>query len=654
MRDSFLFRSNFHPIVIVFLLAIALLGCSHKHPRPTLEQVLEANPALNRVMENYKDDTLKLRAAKFLLSYLPYYYSYSEEDVAPHLMLHEYYGVKRIGVRQARDSVVAKYGRYMPITSNPIPDIQISPDYLIENIDWAFKVWQEQPWGKNVTFENFCEYILPHRIKDETLKPWREKVYSKYNPMLDSIRHLPEAEDPLFVAQVLIDSVSREESRFSSMLGYGPHIGPDLVDWVSGGCRELTDRLTYIFRAVGIPCGCDYMPLRGDANVAHYWNFVLDKEGNTHFMYEKQAIKEAEAFFDARSKIYRQTYSLNAAEQDRIRGKLEEAHPNFRYPCYIDMTRAYNEKYAYTFTVPREELTAEVGRKEMVYLCHTSHMNWVPVTFSYPDKQGITFRDIHGRVVFTLAVYRDGRLLPVSEPFELNKLTGDIHYYHAGDTLEEVKLLNKYHQIYESFPQRMLGGTFEGSDYADFRTVDTLHTITQLPLRLHNVVHLPQGRNYRYVRYHGPAGSYCNVSEVTFYPTSTDSTGLKGRIIGTPNGEKGDKEHDYTNVYDGNPSTSFNYDHPDGGWAGLDLGRNCPIRRIVYTARNRENYIRKGDTYELFYWSAGEWHSKGRQIPDSDSLMYTVPKDAILYLKNHSGGVDERIFDYHEGMQRYW
>ncbi|MBR2455992.1 MAG: hypothetical protein IKB31_02365 [Bacteroidaceae bacterium] len=37
-----------------------------------------------------------------------------------------------------------------------------------------------------------------------------------------------------------------------------------------------------------------------------------------------------------------------------------------------------------------------------------------------------------------------------------------------------------------------------------------------------------------------------------------------------------------------------------------------------------------------------------------DSLVYTVPKGALLYLKNHSGGVDERIFDYHNGVQRYW
>lgn len=641
-------------LIFTLFICIFLGGCTHRHPRITVEQVLEWNPALQKVLDYYQDDEEKLRAAEFLIQNLPYYHSYSEEDVAPHLKIHEYFGVRWYSVRQSIDSVMQKYGRYLPNTDNPIPDVLISPDYLIENIDWAFKVWKEQPWGKNVTFEDFCEYILPHRIKDETLKPWREKIYNQFNPYLDSVRHLPEAEDPLFVAQVLLDSVSKKAPRFSSILGYGPHIGPDLVDWVSGGCRELTDRLTYIFRAVGIPYGCDYMPLRGDNNVYHSWNFVIDKHGESHYMYQAKKIQKTEAFSNIRSKVYRQTYSLNTEEQNRIRGILEKAHPDFQYPCYLDVTRLYNEKQTHTFTIPYERILCEVGQDEMVYLCHTSHMEWVPIAFSYPDKQGVTFLDVQGPVVFSLAVYRDETIIPITEAFELEPMTGNIRYFLPSDTLEEVKLLNKYHQFHESFPQRMIGGTFEGSDYADFRVVDTLHTITEAPLRLHNVVHLPQGRSYRYVRYRGPANSYCNVSEVTFYSSSTDTIGLKGRIIGTPNGGQSNKDHDFTNVYDGNPSTSFNYDHPDGGWAGLDLEHNYPIRRIVYTARNRENYIRKGDLYELFYIAEGQWHSAGKQIPESDSLLYTVPHGVILYLKNHSGGVDERIFDYHNGGQRYW
>ena len=647
-------RHSFNLLCLLMILAM-LMSCSRRHYRPSLKDVLKHNPALEQVLERYEGNSLKTEAAEFLLMNLPYYYSYSEKDMEAYLKVHEYYGVgKWYSVQQAQDSAMRQYGTYNAITTNKISDLTISPEFLIENIDWAFKVREEQPWSKNVSWEDFCEYILPYRIKDECLKPWREKLYNKYNPMLDDIRDLPEAEDPLFVSRVLIDSISREESRFSSLLGYGPHIGPDVVDWVSGNCRELTDRLIYIFRALGLPCGCDYMPLRGDGNVAHYWIFVLDKEGTTYCMYEKQAIKTMEDFFDCRAKIYRQTFSMNEEEQDRIRCDLRKVYPNFRYPMYKDITRMYSDVFARTLTVPREELISDIKMNEIVYLCSSSHMKWLPVAWTYPDRDSITFNDVQGRVILCLAVYRDGELIPVSEPFELNKETGNVHYYHAADTLEDVKLLNKYHQFYESFPQRMVGGTFEGSDYADFRVKDTLHIITEPPLRLHNVVKLPDAKKYRYVRYHGPAEAYCNVAEVSFYSDIDGNEYLTGDIIGTPNGEGGDKEHDYKNVYDGNPSTSFNYDLSYGGWSGLDLKTEQPISRIVYTARNRENYINAGDTYELFYSSAGQWHSVGIQIPTGDSLVYSVPKGALLYLKNHAGGVEERIFDYHEGLQRYW
>ena len=247
-------------------LAAGLAGC-RRQPYPTAEDTLAHNPRLAEVEERHADDPQWREAARFLLANLPYYYTYRASELEPHLKVYELFGSGDLSLEEVQDSVRRLYGPAYPGTWTPVRDWDMDPALLVENMEWAFKVWREQPWGKNVPFADFCEYILPYRIKDEPLKPWREKLYRKYNPMLDSIRHLPEAEDPLFAARVLLDSVSREESHFHASLGYGPHVGPDLVEWRSGNCRELTDRLTYIFRAVGIPCGCDYMPLRGDANV---------------------------------------------------------------------------------------------------------------------------------------------------------------------------------------------------------------------------------------------------------------------------------------------------------------------------------------------------------------------------------------------------
>lgn len=336
------------------------------------------------------------------------------------------------------------------------------------------------------------------------------------------------------------------------------------------------------------------------------------------------------------------------------RGKLEDVWPGFRYPCSQDVTRLYSGKNTYDFVIPVEKCFRAIASDEVVYLCASTRLDWQPVAWTYPSEEGMIFKEVAGGVVLRLAVYESGRLVPVSEPFELNKETGGIHYFEVSDKQEEVCLLNKYNQLYELFPQHMVGGVFEGSNSRDFSVKDTLFVIKQNPLRLHNVVVLRGMKPYRYVRYYGPENSYCDVSEVAFYEMLKDTCALQGTPMGTSNAPDGDLTHDYTNVFDGDHCTSFRYRLPSGGWAGLDLGRPYRIGKIVFTPRNRDNYIYKGETYELFYSSQGEWNSAGTRIAVSDSLLYTVPKGALFYLKNYTRGKDERIFEYNEGIQRYW
>lgn len=40
---------------------------------------------------------------------------------------------------------------------------KIKASYLIKNIEEAFKVWNK-PWNLFLTFEEFCEYILPYKV----------------------------------------------------------------------------------------------------------------------------------------------------------------------------------------------------------------------------------------------------------------------------------------------------------------------------------------------------------------------------------------------------------------------------------------------------------------------------------------------------------
>lgn len=178
--------------------------------------------------------------------------------------------------------------------------------------------------------------------------------------------------------------------------------------------------------------------------------------------------------------------------------------------------------------------------------------------------------------------------------------------------------------------------------------------IEREPERLQTVVYPRSTKPYRYIRYIGPKDSHCNIAEAAFY-VSGDTVAAKGKVMGTPGCYQKDGSHEYTNVFDGNLTTSFDYLEPTGGWAGLDLGTPKQIGKIVYTPRNYDNYICPYNTYELFYCNTkGKWKSLGKQISEADSLAYkNVPCNALLLLSNYTRGVQERIFLY-EGGRQMW
>lgn len=252
-----------------------------------------------------------------------------------------------------------------------------------------------------------------------------------------------------------------------------------------------------------------------------------------------------------------------------------------------------------------------------------------------------------------LGVYRNGNMHFISNPFFIDKKKKSFVLYEPNDRLQTVCLYYKFDDILrEGFSRGMVGGIMEGSDFADFRVRDTLHMIIRLPERLYTRAATESRRPYRYVRYYGPDGGKCYASEVSFYghrPTENKSHLLQGTCIGTPNFHS-DNKYPYTNVVDGDPYTSFVYENVSGGWVGLDLGKPMVIDTIVYTPRNRRNFIEAGDDYELFYCDR-TWKSLGRKTAVSDSLIFFVPEGALLYLRNYTRGKQERIFEYTNGKQ---
>lgn len=611
---------------------------------------------LEKVLNHYSNDSLKYEAACFLIKNMVFHFYYDGKELTKYRKYFSCFPYTRKSPSELVDSLVKADGEFQPQKLQVKRDIcEVDSAYLVRNIDHAFKVWREQPWGKSICFSDFCEYILPYRIGDEVLTDWREDIYNEYNPLLDSIRQMPEASDPFFAAQVLLDSLAKDMIYFSGVFPHGPHIGPGVVKWRSGDCKELADIVEYVFRAVGIPCGTDVMMMRGDNNAAHFWNFVLDKNGNTYEVeFPNPPFKSATELWNPKAKVYRTTFSLNMDMVKHMNKSMDAIYPSFRMPLFKDVTPVYAGEWNKTLTLPHDVLYSEVSPKDILYLCLSCRNEWIPVAYTHVEKDSIRFRDIEGDVIFRLATWNGEELAMCSDPILFEKTSGKIRYFTPGKEQATVSIYFKYHLYNETYIFRMPGGVFEGSNDFTFQKSDTLFLIKDVPERLYNTLYIHSDKKYRYVRFKGAPGSHCNIAEIAFYDSESSGQLLKGRIIGTPGCIQQDGSHEYTNVFDGDPYTSFDYLHPDNGWTGLDLGTPHTINRIVYVPRNRDNFIRKGDNYELLYWENRRWNSAGCKKAEADSLLYRIPKGSLLYLINHTRGYDERIFEYKDGKQRFW
>ena len=665
------FRRQGSRWIFLFFIAIGIHSCCKRQDLPSifnleesLEQAGNNRAELEKVLHHYQvdpADSLKYQAACFLIENMPYYGFYKGELLEHHLKFYHLLAENRdtkVTPTLLADSVLHMYGAFCKDSLFYYRDIQtIDSAYLCNNIEWAFKVWKEQPWGRHVSFADFCEYILPYRIGDEALYSWREEIYQRYNPMLDSLRasNVLDKEDPAVAARVLLDSIRQGRVIFTTTsLGDLPHVGPKVSQLKAGSCREFTDFTIYVCRALGIPCAVDFMPIRGDENDGHQWVAFADKYGTPFFEEfpdELREVRKDKMCTMPKIKVYRTTFSLNKAQQNDMLQLDTALVPFFCNPHFIDVTFSYTKDFKKELKIPESAFYKGKSNAGIAYLCASKYMQWKPVAWTAFNKKRLVFTDIQKGAVMRVATYEKGKLRFWTDPFEISA-SNNFRFFTPLDSTQHIVLFAKYSLRGERmFQKRMQGGRFEGSNDPYFRKKEILHVIDNQPERLQTTVRIHPSNSYRYIRYIGPDGAYCNVAEVAFYQPA-DTAKLKGEVIGTPGCYQKDRLHEYTNVFDDDLRTSFDYIEPSGGWSGLDLKARRQIAKIVYTPRHYDNYIRPGDKYELFYCAGIGWKSLGKQVAGSDSLAYrNVPVNVLLLLKNHSRGNQERIFIYENGKQ---
>ena len=123
-------------------------------------------------------DSEKINAAKFLVKNMKYHYSYESP------ILNEYYlKVKKVGKEYNYPKSITHYQCIyhemgnLDVGKEKVYDKDIiTAKTLISNIEMAFTNWRKGKWAQHLSFEEFCEYLLPYRVGNEHYEEWRNEL----------------------------------------------------------------------------------------------------------------------------------------------------------------------------------------------------------------------------------------------------------------------------------------------------------------------------------------------------------------------------------------------------------------------------------------------------------------------------------------------
>ncbi|MCB1130149.1 MAG: hypothetical protein KDN05_03410 [Verrucomicrobiae bacterium] len=168
---------------------------------------------------------------------------------------------------------------------------------------------------------------------------------------------------------------------------------------------------------------------------------------------------------------------------------------------------------------------------------------------------------------------------------------------------------------------RMVGGQFQGSNTADFSSgVVTLHTISVQPAEgvLTEQVITDPG-TYRYVRYLGPDGGFCNISEAEFYTAAAPDTtppAAPAGLVATPGA--GSVSLDWANNTEPDLAsyTVYRSTTTGGGYSAIASG--------LVSSNYTDNSVTNGTTY---YYVVSAKDAASNESTNSSEVSAT-PADA--------------------------
>jgi len=376
---------------------------------------------LEKLINHYKKakDNQKLKAAYFLIENMEgqCYAKYKLVDTTDNKVkfsVLDYKDYKEMVA--AWDSIENRIGTIDYIKDTLIFDIyNVKADYLIENIDLAFEVWKK-PWSKQLSFDDFCEYILPYRSSNEPIENWRKPLFDRYAWLEDSLK---DKTDPIEACTKINSEIHSWFSFDSRFYRHPTDLGlSQMLKYKMGRCEDMTNLAIYAMRSQGVPVMSDYTPAWPNTGNNHAWNATLTKDGKVVIFMGGERNPYDYELGNKKAKVYRKTFSrqknslaMTAPDYESIPGWLARSH-------YIDVTKNYIDVVDVKLRLTHEKPDS----CNYAYLFVFNSGEWKSIHWGTIDSNNIaTFTDMGKDIAYLPVYYKKEKFIVAGNQFILNE-----------------------------------------------------------------------------------------------------------------------------------------------------------------------------------------------------------------------------------------
>lgn len=184
-------------------------------------------------------------------------------------------GDNRPELEKALDTVPLKErpGMAFLIVNMPDADLKsLKADFLLSNVELAYKARTELPWGKDIPEEIFLNDVLPYANVDEKRDAWRREFFDLCLPIVKNCKSPSEA------AIKLNSEIFKHLKVGYSTKRKAPNQSPkESIETGKASCTGLSIVLSDACRSVCVPARLVGTPLWANKRGNHTWVEIWDR-----------------------------------------------------------------------------------------------------------------------------------------------------------------------------------------------------------------------------------------------------------------------------------------------------------------------------------------------------------------------------------------